>query len=364
MTTVTRSNILDTLEFKDQHLYRRTKIRGDNYQGPINGSCNRPSTTVLITRDLDVYVCICDGWLPIPVGKVLDFNSIDEIFASPKAKILQQDVADKKFTWCAVTQCGVTKWDMQLNYLHLSINIDESCNLACPSCRREKIMLDSGPEFESKLKSVERVLSWLEKYQDPAHIVISGNGDCLASHIMRPIVLNYKPKAGQTFELFTNGLLMKKILSSSPLLPHITSFRISVDAGSAEVYKVVRQPGRWDILINNLDWLDANRGNATVSLVFTVQQKNYQDIFNFIKICYERNYLTDITQLNDWATWSSDDVPRGTYDQFTIKNGTFDDNNVLDPRHPEHQECVKLLKRTRMLGVPLMPSIQMLLNSE
>jgi hypothetical protein len=365
MNTVTRSNILDTLEFKDQHLYRRTKIRGENYQGPILGSCNRPATTILISKDLDVYLCICDGWLPIPVGKVLDFSSIEEVFNSPKAKILQQDIiVDRKFTWCSVVDCAITKRSMNLDRLHLSINIDESCNLSCPSCRRQQIMLSSGLEFDLKLESLNRIVSWLEKYQDPAHIVISGNGDCLASHIMRPLVLSYQPKKNQTFELFTNGLLMKKILHKSALLPQITSFRISVDAGSAEVYEIVRRPGKWSVLLVNLDWLDQNRGNATVSLVFTIQQKNYKDIIDYVGLCRTRDYLTNLTPLHDWATWGSSNVPQPSNDLFTITHGTFDFNNVLDPSHPEHKECIKILKRAVWLEVPIVSWVRPLLDSK
>ena len=172
---------------------------------------------------------------------------------------------------------------------------------------------------------------------------------------MRPLIKTYKPRDTQTFTLFTNGLLMKKVLPGAPIFERINQFKISVDAGSAEVYEVVRQPGKWDILMENFDWLDLNRGMAgpewkgkyaEIRLIFTVQQKNYQDLPKFIKLCQDRDYVPEITQLDDWATWSSPAIPRSSWgvDLFTIKHGTFLENDVLNPQHPEHQECINILK--------------------
>jgi hypothetical protein len=338
-------------------------LRGGDYKGEIKGTCRRPWNTILIHRDLSVFICECDAWLPIPVGSVLDFHSIEEIFDSPKAKILQQDVADKKFTWCAVTHCGVVNRDIAANKLRLTINIDQSCNLTCPSCRRESIMIEEGPEMDLKLKCMERIFSWLDKYEKEVSITMSGSSDCLASPIFRPVIRTYEPKENQHFEIFTNGLLMKKILPGVPLFSAISNFKLSVDAGSAEVYKVVRQPGKWENLIDNLNWLDENRNPYTrVSLAFALQRSNYRDLINFVNFCNERKYQMEITQLDDWATWSSPSMPRGPNDLFTIKHGTFNDNNVLDPAHPEHNECLEILKVAMTMTLPssFMESIKML----
>lgn len=360
-----RSTILSTVEFKHLHSYN-TRLRGEAYRGEINGSCNVPWNSILIHYDHSVFICLCDAWLPIPVGSVLDFNSIEEIFNSPKAKILQQDIADKKFTWCAVTHCGVIDQNIKMARRHLTINIDQSCNLACPSCRRAPIMIEEGPEMDEKLKCMDRIFSWLEKYNDPIDITMSGSSDCLASPIFRPVIRTYKPKENQRFEMFTNGLLMKKILPDAPILPNITDFKLSIDAGSADVYEVVRQPGKWSVLLENLNWLDQHRKSnpVNVKLAFTVQKSNYRDLLNFINLCNERNYKPEITQLDDWATWNSETINYGASDPFTLKYGTFKDNDVLNPKHPEHSECLEVLKEATKLTdeSSFMKSIKLLLN--
>jgi hypothetical protein len=117
--------------------------RGRLYDN-INNTCLVPKTDVTIDKNSDCFLCFCDGFLPIPIGKILDFDTIEDLFNSQTAKIIQTDVNDRKFTWCAVEHCGIVDRNMvsysplDIGY-YMSLNLDESCNLACPSCRREKI---------------------------------------------------------------------------------------------------------------------------------------------------------------------------------------------------------------------------------
>jgi hypothetical protein len=56
---------------------------------------------------------------------------------------------------------------------------------------------------------------------------------------------------------------------------------IGVDAASAEVYEQVRRPGKWKILLENLEWLSMNQGTSQVVLSFTVQKTNFREITAF-----------------------------------------------------------------------------------
>jgi MoaA/NifB/PqqE/SkfB family radical SAM enzyme len=136
---------------------------------------------------------------------------------------------------------------------------------------------------------------------------MSGNGDPLASAIMRPLIREFRPGANQTIRLFTNGLLLKKQLDDSPILDHITQYFISIDAGSAAVYERVRLGGQWSQLIANLTWLQdiANRTGAEVLLKFVLQQDNYQDMQNFCKLCVDMGFSGVINRLEDWGTWTN-----------------------------------------------------------
>jgi hypothetical protein len=307
----------------------------------IKYKCNVPYKHLTIDLNSNCLICTCDGWLPIPVGKVTDFNSLDDVWNSPIAKILQQDIDDKKFTWCATEHCGIKRRSVIASKYSLSLNIDESCNLHCPSCRREQIMISNGDELENKQQDLIRVMSWLEQFTHPIHIVLSGNGDPLASNIIRPLFLSYQPRSTQTFKLFTNGLLIKKQLLNSQLLPNITEYSISVDAGSAEVYKNVRRGGRWDILLENFDFLSELKKNNLVSLNFAIQKSNYKDLFNFLELCKQYSFKACVHQLDDWGTWNS--TTTLTPDAWTVQNGTFLDHDVLRKSHPEYNQCADIV---------------------
>lgn len=295
----------------------------------IQNSCNRPFRTVTISNDGECYICVCQAWLPISVGNIESFDRLEDIWSNPIATELQQDIVEKKFTNCAVEHCGILYDDIYHPTYRINVALDNSCNLSCPSCRRDMINLTQGEEFDERSKRVNHFLKLLQKFTAPMTIVLIGNGDPLASTIMRPLVLNWNPNDSQKVILFTNGLLMKKLLPESNILPNIWEFWISVDAGSKEVYEQVRRPGKYDVLRENLDWLVENKPDtALVTLKFTVSSSNAADIENFCSLCNHYGFEGEITKLDDW----------GTFDNFSS-------HEVIDnTKHLMHNIAIEQLK--------------------
>jgi molybdenum cofactor biosynthesis enzyme MoaA len=206
-------------------------------------------------------------------------------------------------------------------------------------------MHSSGDEFEKKKTDLQRILSWLEKFDNPITIELSGNGDPLASGIIRPLFQNYQPKVTQKFNLKTNGLLIKKQLLKSNLLNNINCYSISVDAGSSDIYKKVRCGGSWTVLLENFDFLLSIGQEKKVTLNFALQKNNFRDVFNFVDLCSQYNFFGLIHQLDDWGTWNTDTVINA--DEWTIANGTFVQHNVLNKQHADYQECKKIVESAR-----------------
>ena len=302
-----------------------------------------PSRHITVDAESNCILCTCDGWLPIPVGKVSDFNSLEEVWNSPVAKMLQDNINQKKFTWCAVEHCGVLARPIEKPGYSININIDNSCNLACPSCRRELLMINSGPEYDKKVDEVNRILNWLENFNHPLTISLGGSGDALASNILRKLIREYTPKFNQQFIITTNGLLIKKIILDSNILPNIKLLSISVDAASASVYEQVRRPGKWKVLLENLHWAAEN--NIPTQLNFVVQKTNFREIPAFAELCNQLKFRGILQALNDWGTWNFQPVKNP--DAYTIVNGTYLDHDVANPEHLEHLEFVKVLNKAR-----------------
>lgn len=327
--------------------------RGKDY-GDIKFSCQVPQKVATIDRYSNCILCECDGWLPVPVGKITDFTKLEEIWTNNSAQTIQQDVKDKKFTNCAVTHCGVINRNKHVIQHQLIIGIDDSCNLQCPSCRKELIMHESGPLYDMKLNAVNHTIDLLNNFTQPIHIILACNGDPLASHIYRPLLKKYIGLPTQTFTLFTNGLLIKKQLKNTALENRITKYKISVDAGSADVYEKVRLGGKWNILLENLEYLSGK--NKLVTLVFTIQNNNYRDVLNFEKLCKKYNFNGSITQLDDWATWPSDHNQR--FDSWSDMHGTFNEHNVTDPAHKNYEDCRNFVKQLKYSKLTVMPLVK------
>ncbi len=319
--------------------------RGKDHNDPITYSCNITNYHITIDSDLNCMLCGCDGWLPIPVGKIFDFNSLEDVWNSPVAKMLQDDINQKKFTWCAVEHCGITQHNIIKQKYSISVLLDDSCNLACPSCRRELRLLDSGAEFENKIKNLNHIMHLLKQFNHPIDIFLGGSGDALASHITRSMIKNYHPKVGQSFGIATNGLLIKKLIPDSPMRNYINNFSIGVDAASAKIYEQVRRPGKWKVLLENLEWLSKNQGSSKVILSFTVQKANFKDIPAFAELCQQLNFQGSLQPLNDWGTWNFATVKKP--DVYTIANGTYLDHNIADLNHPEYLEFLTVLQTVR-----------------
>ena len=301
----------------------------------ITNHCNQPSHTLVIDWKGDCFVCGCEAWLPVSVGNIKDFEKLEDVWLSTGAIALQKDIDNKLFTHCAVDRCGILDKNIINNddpdlYV-VSINIDESCNLRCPSCRTENIMLSAGDEYKNKLETSKHIVKLLESFTRPLHIVMSGNGDPLASSIMRPLLHQYKPKSNQTIRLFTNGLLLKKQLSNNNIINYINRYFISIDAGSKDVYECVRLGGNWEQLLINFNFLRevVDKTNANVLLMFVLQNDNYLDMNNFINLCIQYNFNGIINRLENWGTW-----------------GSFEQHDVIgNINHPNHNEAMKELKK-------------------
>lgn len=322
----------------DNQLNYRSIPRNKDLNLSIDNHCDFPSRTLVVDRHGNCFVCACEAWLPITVGNISDFSKLSDIWNHPVAQSLQENINQKKFTHCAVDRCGILNHNqIAKNYCgrktdsyYISINIDESCNLRCPSCRSKIIMNTEGSDYQRKLDQVNHLVNLLDSFEYPAHIIMSGNGDPLASNIMRPLLHRWQPKKNQTIRLFTNGLLLEKQLTDNAIVEHITQYFISIDAGSDEVYEQVRSPGRFDILLKNFDFLQrlVARTHAEVLLKFVLQASNYNDMQNFIDLCQHYNFKGVINRLEDWGTWV-----------------TFSDHDVIgNTQHPAHVETIKNLK--------------------
>lgn len=269
-----------------------------------NFSCYHPSSTIMLDRTGEIFVCSCNGHLSYTIGNILDFDSFEEVWTHPIALKLQENTkAGSKFKFCSVDCC-----DPRLNfngYYQFFIGLDDSCNLQCPSCRTKMIHFKSGPVFDHRKKCMDKFIELLTKFDHRALINFGSDGEVFASKVYSDVIYNYIPSNdNHIFNIRTNGTLIdQNKLIKSHILNQLGYINISIDAGSEEVYKIVRRPGSWKTLLNNLDFL--KKHNIMFELNFVLQKDNLYDLINWVNLCEHYGVKGWLSLVEDWYTWDS-----------------------------------------------------------
>lgn len=334
-------------EFVPQHLRHQYELYSREPKQGITHRCNFPDSVVSIDTQGECFLCRCDAWLPVSVGNIMEFKSFEQIWQSPRARALQDDVAEQKFTYCSVDYCGIREENQLQSPKWISINIDESCNLKCPSCRSDMINFTKGPLFDKKIEMSNHISEMLSKYDQPCIINMSGNGDPFASLVYRPLIIRTEPNEKHEYRMMTNGLLLKKLLHKTKIYPSISEYNISVDAGNRSTYERVRLGGKWETLIENIQWLKQNV-NKKITLNFVLQNDNWTSLRDFEQLLEDMDIWGWITRLEDWGTW---------------QGKQFIKHNVLDPNHGNYIKCMNILKSLSYNKLNLQPSLKKLIDN-
>ena len=292
--------------------------------------CNLPSTVVNIDNQGRIFLCLCEAWVPWTVGHLLEFESMQDIWQHPVALDIAHSQHLGEYKYCDTKYCNVENEPKNQSLIQLLIGIDDSCQLVCPSCRKDLIF---DKDYDDKLPWVERIVSWLQKYEkaDLIKLVFGSHGDPFASRLYRKIIsdlANLTVTPMIHFHLRTNGLLLSRYLDELGVLPRLTQLEISIDAATQETYEQVRRPGRWQSLIENLDYCLAVRKHNPfqVKANFVVQQTNYQEIPKFVELCRNYKMMPNFTLLQNWNTFS------------------YRENAVHLKTHPEYQQFVAVIQ--------------------
>lgn len=309
--------------------------------------CYHPFNSVTIDTQGECFVCVCQAWLPISVGNILDFNSLTEIVQSPKARELQASILDGTYKYCDHNTCHlITRNELETRIDHrpdtvnwIVFAIDDSCNLSCPSCRTDLIFHNKGEGFDHRMKISNHITKLIQEHRQFLKFTLSGDGDPFASHVYRNILENLHLTKDDhvEIEIVTNGILAKSHWDRmTGIHNHVTRFKISFDAGSSDIYDITRRGGDWNKLIESseyiIKWKQKNYSDMEVVANFVVQTSNYKDIHNYVNITKKLGFDEIAFQkVVDWGKWNI--------------NGTnyFVNHAIWMESHPEYQDLVTIL---------------------
>ncbi len=224
----------------------------------------------------------------------------------------------------------------------ITLMADPRCNLACGSCRQERIT-ELSPENAQEVERAGQILD-----QHSAHLrmlKLAGDGDPMFSPFLRDLIVNAPAQFPrlEAIELLTNGLLLNEDnwRSLGEGRRKVRRVSVSVDAGDAVTYASVRG-GSWELLLKNLRFLARLRAEGEIEffgLNFTVRAENFRSLHSFLKLAGElRVDEVYLSRLNDWA-------PRMKID--------FSREAIHLKSHPLHEEFRREWVTLKLHGVKI-----------
>ena len=365
--------------------------------------CYHPFNTITVDKFGDVYLCICQAWLPISVGKIWEFDSFEDIVSSSKALEIQSSIIDGSYRYCDHLNCSIIKENElsgKVEHKYHTVNwinfaVDNSCNLTCPSCRKEFVFESEGPEFDLKIKIIDHIRKLIEQHPQYLKFTMSGDGDPFASLVYRHFLttldlnktlyfdqngkfidpslfdetkvknkkliqirkdlldwttavfidettdqglwINQKDKINPNkiieIEIVTNGILLKDHWHKlEKIHKNIIRTKISFDAGSESVYNIVRLGGSWKKLVEGAKFLSKWK------------QKTYSDMQ------LTANFVVQTTNYKDMPAYV-DLCDKLGFDEINFQKitdwGTFSNftkEAVWMETHPEYKEFLNILR--------------------
>lgn len=316
----------------------------------ISQICPRPFDTILIDKRGSCYACECQSWLPQSVGN-LQIKSLDEIVTSSTREHLQSSIEDGTYRYCNQNTCSYLKSGGVLNGKpahigHLRLAIDDSCNLRCPSCRKSMIFHKEGTAYELGIRLADKINHWLLNYKHPIQVHIGSDGDPFASHVYRHFMEHTPRKDNIKYSILTNGLMFREFHNRVPnVISNLNELGVSIDGASQQTYEKLRLGGKWDKINDNLECMAEmkQRHGFRFILHFVVQKDNYHEMEDIIMLGKE--YGADRVWLNKIEDWNVSD--------------RFNDMNILDTRHPLHEDYKdKLTGIKPYLGMEKKPIVE------
>lgn len=295
----------------------------------------------------EVSLCQCAGWMMRPVGNIWD-QTLKEILSNQTSKDVRRSIRDGDYIYCNDELCQIIKSDALVEFGSLepeiqslidhpeqfrmprfiSLAVDVTCNLSCPSCRKK--VLRVHPEDQQQLKlAVDRLYDNLFSIPTDQEIWItmSTSGEIFASDLLMDLVgkIDVEKFPNVQLHLQTNGLLARHRWDRLGDKQHnIKRVTVSIDAGSAEIYETVRRGGRWTELQANLGFISDRKHSLGFDLHtrMVVQRTNHKEMTLFYDLSEGIGAdCIEFCRITDWFSWTPDE---------------FRQHDVFDPQHPEY----------------------------
>lgn len=191
----------------------------------------------------------------------------------------------------------------ELEELHFSY--DAHCNLKCPSCRVEINANSKEKNAELDEFYVDKLEPMVKKVK---HLCLSGCGEALLSPHSRKVIESLLPEKYPDLqvELRTNVTVLNernwlRLGEGRKVIKHIA---VSIDAASRELFEKLRFPAKWDVVMENLKYIQKLRKNNEIKIFefhVVLQEDNIEELVDIIKMAIEHD--ADVITFSKIINW-------------------------------------------------------------
>lgn len=326
---------------------------GDANQGSYEEFfCPKPFEYAEIAQRGTTFLC-CPVMIPTSVGDAGDGTFMD-VWNSAKAQAIRASILDGSYSHCLEKTCPALQQKSLPRRAHITdpyhraiidnnvtklpkgpaeivMNYDRSCNLACPTCRTDKVVL-SGEQKQA----ATAVQAWAtaDHLNDAQRLHITGSGDALGSSLFHSFLREFDPSTAPhlRISLGTNAILFTPDTWSRICNEAVDIVVASCDAASPQTYTENRGAD-FDVLVENLHFIGRLRAAGKLQyfvMNFVVQANNYAEMKDFVELGQVVN--ADAVMFQQLTNW-------GPFD-----NAAFRSRAIHHESHPEHAQFLDMLK--------------------
>jgi sulfatase maturation enzyme AslB (radical SAM superfamily) len=320
--------------------------------------CPRPFEVVETRPNGEVNTC-CEAWMPASIGNI-GCASAEQVWNSSRAQQIRQSVLDGDFRYCSRMLCPkiagrnlpqrtavndprhvaiVQERRTILPYgpARVILSHDRSCNLSCPSCRRQLIVVDKAKQDELNHFAEKVVLPLL---RNARLTKITGSGDPFGSNHFRHVLqrLNRREFPNLLLEIQTNGqLLDRRAWDDLELEGMVESVWISIDAARPATYERLRRGGSFLRLMRNLEFVAGLRRGGRIrsfQLDAVVQAANLDELPEIVDLGLRLGVdRVSFQRIRNWGTFTA---------------AEFAEHDVCSSGHPRFADLCAVLRDPRL----------------
>ena len=166
-------------------------------------------------------------------------------------------------------------------------SFDRSCNLHCPSCRKERYAV-AGKQEEILQAFAERVKTGLLLHVK--RLKVAGDGEAFASRVYKEIIFDRElAKQIRQIGILSNGTLLTPA-NLDKLIEFYESVKIfiSMDGSTKETAERLRAGADFERWEKNMRYLAQKRKEGKVQFLafnFVVQRENYLEMPDYVRMC-------------------------------------------------------------------------------